>query len=334
MAFRKNKKFIDPRYFMDEKTELTETQKKRIKNLLEEEIRNGRLIDEGVMQDLARKYGVPLAMVAAIAAGIQGVGAMGGPDDTASAVEQDPIELAGDFETAPDPSPESNRYGPKGRDLLYRGEPMKAVDMPTYHDDPPPIYAPLGRKIKEALLEGGFAGHYENPATLGHKASQKLSRVGIASEPEDVRKEIMDMILALDTGDENDAETLANMAAYLKDASAVNVRQGLGLEGKKDQKLSTLTEGGQWPGSRTSLQAVASLSDAIANDLGVDLYEADIDTRLADIVLKEFYEGEEAPLRIGTPTEKPWALKKRLGIGGSVHDRLGGPRGLMGAPKK
>ena len=75
--------------------------------------------------------------------------------------------------------------------------------------------------------------------TLGHKASRKLSRVGIAHESEDVRKEIMDMILALDTGDEQDAETLANMAAYLKDASAANVRQGLGLEEKKDHPGET-----------------------------------------------------------------------------------------------
>jgi hypothetical protein len=37
-------------------------------------------------------------------------------------------------------------------------------------------------------------------------------------------------------------------------------------------------------------------------------------------------EGEESPLRIGAPKESPWDLKKRLGIGGSVHDRLGGPR--------
>ena len=78
-------------------------------------------------------------------------------------------------------------------------------------------------QLKQIIME-------ELSETLGHKASQKLSRVGIAHESEDVRKEIMDMILALDTGDEQDAETLANMAAYLKDASAANVRQGLGLE--------------------------------------------------------------------------------------------------------
>ena len=35
---------------------------------------------------------------------------------------------------------------------------------------------------------------------------------------------------------------------------------------------------------------------------------------------------EEEPLRIGTPKENPWALKKRLGFDGTVHDRLGGPR--------
>jgi len=38
------------------------------------------------------------------------------------------------------------------------------------------------------------------------------------------------------------------------------------------------------------------------------------------------WEKEEEPLRIGTPKEDPWSLKKRLGIGGSVHNRLGGPR--------
>jgi hypothetical protein len=216
VAFRKNKKFIDPRYFMDEKTELSEAQKKRIKNLLEEEIRNGGLIDEGLMQNLAKQYGVPIAIVAAIAAGVQGVGGQGGADETASAVEQDPIELAGDIETAP-------KVKGYTKDLVYRGEPTKRVNMPTHPDDPGPKYAPLGRKIKEEFSD-----------TLGHKTSRKLSRVGIAHESEDVRKEIMDMILALDTGDENDAETLASMAAYLKDASSANVRQGLGLEEEKD----------------------------------------------------------------------------------------------------
>ena len=87
-------------------------------------------------------------------------------------------------------------------------------------------------QLKQIIME-------ELSETLGHKASQKLSRVGIAHESEDVRKELMDMILALDTGDEQDAETLANMAAYLKDASAANVRQGLGLEEKKDHPGET-----------------------------------------------------------------------------------------------
>ena len=72
------------------------------------------------------------------------------------------------------------------------------------------------------------------------------------------------------------------------------------------EELSNLTEGGQWPGSVDSLQALAPLADAIANDLGVDLYEADVGKRLADIVLKEFYEGEEEPLRIGTPKADPF----------------------------
>ncbi len=65
---------------------------------------------------------------------------------------------------------------------------------------------------------------------LGDQASQRLSQAGIAKEPEQVRKELMRMILGLDTGDEEDAEALSFMAAYLKDAAAANVRQGLGLE--------------------------------------------------------------------------------------------------------
>ncbi len=36
--------------------------------------------------------------------------------------------------------------------------------------------------------------------------------------------------------------------------------------------------------------------------------------------------GELAPLKLSAPKEDPWEFKKRLGIGGSVHDRLGGPR--------
>jgi len=87
-------------------------------------------------------------------------------------------------------------------------------------------------QLKEIIKE-------ELGETLGHQASQRLAAAGIAHESEKVRKEIMDMILALDTGDEQDAETLAHMAAYLKDASAVNVRQGLGLEEKKDHPGET-----------------------------------------------------------------------------------------------
>jgi hypothetical protein len=36
--------------------------------------------------------------------------------------------------------------------------------------------------------------------------------------------------------------------------------------------------------------------------------------------------GELAPVKLSAPKEDPWKFKKRLGIGGSVHDRLGGPR--------
>ena len=145
----------------------------------------------------------------------------------------------------------------------------------------------LKQIIREELNEGGFAGHSVNPGTLGHQASQKLARVGIAHESEDVRKEIMDMILALDTGNQEDVETLANMAAYLKDASSANVRQGLGLEEEKDH-----------PGE--------SCKQAHPDET--------------------HEEWEEDPLEISAPTRSPWDLKRRLGIGGSVHDRLGGPR--------
>mgnify|MGYP003663703195 FL=1 len=94
-------------------------------------------------------------------------------------------------------------------------------------------------KISKSQLKQIIMEELSEIDSLGHKTSRKLSRVGIAHESEDVRKEIMDMILALDTGDEQDAETLANMAAYLKDASAANVRQGLGLEEKKDHPGET-----------------------------------------------------------------------------------------------
>ena len=70
----------------------------------------------------------------------------------------------------------------------------------------------------------------EMAEALGDKASRRLASAGIAMEPEQVRKELMRMILGLDTGDEEDAEALSVMAAYLKDASSANVRQGLRLQ--------------------------------------------------------------------------------------------------------
>jgi hypothetical protein len=93
MALRKNKKFIDPRYFMDEKTELTENQKQRIKTLLEQEIANGNQINEGVLQDLAKKFGVPIALVAAIASGI---GAVNTSADVSPATSPDTTEMPAD----------------------------------------------------------------------------------------------------------------------------------------------------------------------------------------------------------------------------------------------
>jgi len=65
-----------------------------------------------------------------------------------------------------------------------------------------------------------------------------LSQAGIAKQPERVRKELMDMILGLDTGDPEDVEKLSDLAAALLPASAVNVKQGLGLEEKVTESLN------------------------------------------------------------------------------------------------
>ena len=48
---------------MDEKIELTENQKQSIKALLEQEIANGNQINEGMLQDLAKKFGVPDTLI-------------------------------------------------------------------------------------------------------------------------------------------------------------------------------------------------------------------------------------------------------------------------------
>jgi hypothetical protein len=73
---------------------------------------------------------------------------------------------------------------------------------------------------------------------VGQETSKKLSQAGIAKQPERVRKELMDMILGLDTGDPEDVEKLSDLAAALLPASAVNVKQGLGLEEKVTESLN------------------------------------------------------------------------------------------------
>ena len=98
MAIRKNTKRIDPRYFMDEKIELTENQKQKIKTLLEQEIAAGSPINEGMLQDLAKKFGVPIALVAAIASGI---GAVNTSADVSPATSPDTTEMPADAEPAP-----------------------------------------------------------------------------------------------------------------------------------------------------------------------------------------------------------------------------------------
>ena len=96
--------------------------------------------------------------------------------------------------------------------------------MPTN----PQMMQDIKMKITKAQLKQIIKE--EMAGSFGDQVSKKLSRAGIAREPEEVRKELMQMILGLNTGDEEDAEALSFMAAYLKDASSANVRQGLGLE--------------------------------------------------------------------------------------------------------
>ena len=55
---------------------------------------------------------------------------------------------------------------------------------------------------------------------------------------------------------------------------------------------------------------------------------------LPDFVDAIIEAAEDMTLHLSAPKEDPWKMKARLGIGGSVHDRLGGPRGPMGGPKK
>ena len=66
------------------------------------------------------------------------------------------------------------------------------------------------------------------------------------------------------------------------------------------------------------------LANAVVQKLrsAVDAMEARLNEKFAAAEPEE--EGET--LHLSAPTEDPWKLKKRLGIGGSVHDRLGGPR--------
>ena len=61
-------------------------------------------------------------------------------------------------------------------------------------------------------------------------AIQTLASAGIAEHPESVRKEIIDLIMGLDTGDPEDMKRLADMAASLLPAAGENIKKGYGLE--------------------------------------------------------------------------------------------------------
>ena len=85
-----------------------------------------------------------------------------------------------------------------------------------------------------------------------------------------------------------------------------------------------------WPAAEDSWPAAEDIEDAIQmlnaevednGDQSGTLFH--VINRL-EVALDKL--GELAPVKLSTPKEDPWKFKKRLGIGGSVHDRLGGPR--------
>jgi hypothetical protein len=60
--------------------------------------------------------------------------------------------------------------------------------------------------------------------------ARTLSRAGIAQRSEPTRAELIKLIAALDTGDPEELQQLADMVAQLMDAASENIEQGYGLE--------------------------------------------------------------------------------------------------------
>ena len=80
--------------------------------------------------------------------------------------------------------------------------------------------------------------------------------------------------------------------------------------------------------NREKEEEIAGGSDIVADlQAAVAKWEPQTEEGIAyEADILEILDRWEEPLRLSAPTEDPWEFKKRLGLGGSVHDRLGGPR--------
>ena len=83
--------------------------------------------------------------------------------------------------------------------------------------------------------------------------------------------------------------------------------------------------------AKQMLESGQEITDETASQAAMDVGVLDDD--LPDFVDAILEAAEDMTLRLSAPTEDPWKMKARLGIGGSVHDRLGGPRSPMGVEK-
>ncbi len=152
--------------------------------------------------------------------------------------------------------------------------------------------------IKEELsnlMEGGYAGHY-----VSNYPSREPG-YGIA-DPEKQKRVKPPVWHGKETEESlnpewDKADKILSDLVHLADA----------LERSKDSEPDKL-----------AFAVVRKLRSA------VDAMEARLNEKFA--TLEPEPEGEGEALHLSTPTEDPWKLKRRLGLGGSVHDRLGGPR--------
>ena len=83
----------------------------------------------------------------------------------------------------------------------------------------------IEQEIEEALGTGRMV-----------PVARTLSRAGIAQRSEPTRTELMKLVAALDTGDSEELQQLADMVAQLMDAASENIEQGYGLEEVSSEK--------------------------------------------------------------------------------------------------